>query len=103
MSVFVAESGHYPHRLMPPKKSCRMRDRDDATRMAVKNIPDLRRRQMFQLAWFYRYLLLVIYTLQFDEKSVYLDLIQRFLLVPAASKPLKNMASPGGFEPPLPP
>jgi hypothetical protein len=38
MSVFVAESGHYPHRLMPPKKSCRMRDRDDATRMAVKTL-----------------------------------------------------------------
>ena len=96
--------GHYLDRLNTSKKNgCRMRDRDDATRMPVINTPDRRRAQVFQRVCFYRYLLVVIYTLQFDEKSGHLDLIQRLLLVPAASKPLKNMASPGGFEPPLPP
>ncbi len=47
-----------------------MRDGHDATRMPVKNTPDLRRRQVFQRVWFYRYLLLDIYTLHLTKSPV---------------------------------
>ena len=47
-----------------------MHDRDDATRMAVKNTPDLRRSQVFQQVESYRYLLLVIYTLHLTKSPV---------------------------------
>ncbi len=63
--------GHYLDRRITSKKNgCPMRDRDHATRMAVKNTPDLRRRQVFQRVGFYRYLLLVIYTLHLTKNPV---------------------------------
>ena len=70
-----------------------MRDRDDTTRMAVKNTPESPAQagisagstlSLFVVSYLYTFI---------EEKSGYLDLIKQYLLVVAASKLLKNMAS----------
>lgn len=71
---------------------CRMRDRDDATRMAVKNTPESPAQAGISAGLALSLFVISYLYTSFDEKSGYLDLIQRYLLIPVAAKPLKNMA-----------